>query len=87
MVIHMSIWYIFKKNKKKDKQLSLSDKWKIDSEFYDNNPNSVKTGESQCYRCVYFNKNNPLFCSKVGEISKDIIFGDKDCKFREEKEF
>lgn len=81
----MSIFSIFNKNKKDNKQLTLEEKWDIDSESY-NNPNyKPQTGETQCYNCIYMNKSNIFKCPKVGDVSKEILKGEKKCEYREEK--
>lgn len=80
----MSIFSIFNK-KNNSKQLTLLERWSIDSESY-NNPNyKPSTGETQCYNCMYMNKSNILKCPKVGDVSKEILKGEKKCKYREEK--
>lgn len=82
----MSIFSIFSNNKKdNNKQLTLEEKWNIDSESY-NNPNyKAQTGETQCYNCIYMNKSNIFKCSKVGDVSKEILKGEVKCDYREEK--
>lgn len=82
----MSIFSIFNKNKKNNsKQLTLLERWNIDSESYNNLNYKHLTGETQCYNCVYMNKINILKCPKVGDVSKEILKGEKKCEYREEK--
>lgn len=81
----MSIFNIFNKNKKDNKQLTLEEKWNIDSESYKNPNYKPQTGETQCYNCVYMNKSNIFKCPKVGDVSKEILKGEKKCEYREEK--
>ncbi len=82
----MSIFSIFNKKKKNNsKQLTLLERWSIDSESY-NNPNyNPPTGETQCYNCVYMNKSNILKCPKVGNVSKEIFKDEKKREYRKEK--
>lgn len=81
----MSIFSIFNKNKKDNKQLTLEEKWDIDSESY-NNPNyKPQTGETQCYNCVYMNKSNIFKCPKVGDVSKEILKGEKNVNIVKKK--
>lgn len=82
----MNIFNIFNRNEKdNNKQVTLEEKWSIDSESY-NNPNyKPSIGETQCCNCVYMNKSNILKCPKVGDVSKEILKDEKKCKYREEK--
>lgn len=78
----MSIFSIF--GSKKNKELTIEEKWKIDCESYknENYKANIKTG--QCYRCAYRIKGDVLKCSKFGIIPNEIMSGKKKCKSREE---
>lgn len=73
----MNIFNIFNRNEKdNNKQVTLEEKWSIDSESY-NNPNyKSQIGETQCCNCVYMNKNNIFKYPKVGDVSKEILKGE-----------
>lgn len=82
----MSIFSIFNKNKKdNNKQLTLEEKWSIDSESYNNLNYKPQTIETQCYNCVYMNKSNIFKCHKVGDVSKKILKSEIKCDYHEEK--
>ena len=85
--MYMSIFSIFNNNNKKDnnKQLTLEEKWNIDSESYNNPDYKAQTGQTQCYNCIYMNKSNIFKCPKVGDVSKEILKGEVKCDYREEK--
>lgn len=64
------------------KPFTLEEKWKIDSEQY-NNPNyKAETGEIQCYKCINRIKGNSLKCSKYDNIPENIIFDKEKCEYR-----
>lgn len=79
----MNLFNIFKKKKKVSEQLTIQEKWALDCESYNNSNFTVETGESQCYKCKNRIKGNSLKCSKFDNIDKDILFGKKQCSFRE----
>lgn len=83
----MSIFSMFgsKKNgNKKNEQLTIEEKWKIDCESYKNENYKADIKEGQCYRCANRIKGNVLKCSKFDVIPKEIMYGKKKCKSREE---
>lgn len=74
---------IFKKKKSDNekRQLTIQEKWEIDSKSYSNPDIKIKTGESQCYNCSYRIKGNSLKCELFENIDKNILFGKTRCDY------
>lgn len=64
------------------KELTITEKWKIDAESY-NNPNAIKTKKPQCEKCSYYIKGNALHCKKYIEESKpkNVMFAERECPY------
>ncbi len=72
---------MFKKDKK-EKNLTLQEKWELDLKASQDPNYKVKTGEIQCYKCLNRIKTNTLKCSKYDIIPKEIIQDKIECKYR-----
>ena len=69
----MNIFNIFNRNEKdNNKQVTLEEKWSIDSESYNNLNYKHLTGETQCYNCVYMNKIN-IIVSQLHSLFSDSV--------------
>ena len=66
---------------KRERQLSLIERWNIDVESYKQGA-KVITSTPQCKKCKYLIRKNALYCEKFVDRMKPeyVLFPDKECE-------